>query len=118
MTEEHKQNLIENPENDNLDDESDSVDLNEIPTSSRVKKVLYWNHDAKAFEIDDKDLEELRVGYFKKETDMQRFELMYRDFPRDIHPQVKGLNVPMAVGLWSGAVIVLFWVLYTEFIIF
>jgi hypothetical protein len=78
MSEEHIQNLIEASDKDDLDDESESENLNETPPpSTRAKKVLIWNPENKVFEIDEKDLAELRDGYFKEDKSMREFEKMY-----------------------------------------
>ena len=100
---------IEDDEDENLDDQ--------LPPSTRVMKIIKWNHEIKKFEIDPFIKQELETTITDPKQ-WHQFEQIYTEFPAGIHPKVKSANLCVAILMWSSAIIILFWVLYVLFIIF
>lgn len=59
----------------------------------------------------------MRENHIKSEHDWLAFQLIYADFPPNIHPKLKSVNIWMALGLWTVFCIGLAGLFYCLFII-
>lgn len=87
------------------------------PSSSRVKKVLYWNDQRKQFEMDEKHIQELRENHIKDPQHWNEFEHFYKGLPVEDHPQVRRPSCCKKTILIFIAFIFLLLIAYVFFII-
>lgn len=92
-------------------------DLDMRPSSSRVKKVLYWNSKRQEFEMDEKHIQELRDQHINDPSLWNEFEAFYKNLPVRDHPQVRKPSCCKAILLYFVAFILLLLVGYMFFIV-
>jgi hypothetical protein len=115
--EESKTRLIQQPVN-KIEDQDENQNEQEMrPSSSRVKKVLFWNSKTMKFEMEEKHINELRRDHIKNDEQWREFEGLYSNLNVRDHPQVKGRSLCMGLFLGFFALIICLLIAYVMFVI-
>ena len=87
-----------------------------LPPSSRVKKILKWNRDQQAFDIEPPHKQELQqiIGSDSRWTE---FEKLYTSLPPEDHQSNRTPSLLLAILLWTCFGVILILLLYVLFII-